>query len=57
MPELRPSVTVNVSPTTNESNLTNISILQPNAFKLSISRKHFPNLEFFCQSAHIGVTR
>jgi hypothetical protein len=50
MPELRPNVTVNVSPTTNESNLTNISILQPNAFKLSISRKHFPNLEFFCQS-------
>jgi hypothetical protein len=29
---------------------TNINYLQPTSFKLLIDRKHYPNLEFFCQS-------
>lgn len=31
---------------------SNINHLQPTAFKLSIDRKHFPNLEFFAQSVN-----
>lgn len=35
---------------------TNINYLQPTSFKLLIDRKHYPNLEFFCQSvAHPGM--
>lgn len=50
MSELRPAASVNVSATSNESALNNINILQPNAFRLLIDRKYFPNLEFFAQS-------
>jgi hypothetical protein len=36
---------------------TNFNYLQPTSFKLLIDRKHYPNLEFFCQSvAHPGIT-
>lgn len=35
---------------------TNINYLQPTSFKLLIDRKHYPNLEFFCQSVtHPGM--
>lgn len=35
---------------------TNINYLQPTSFKLLIDRKHYPNLEFFCQSvSHPGM--
>lgn len=50
MPTLNPSVTVDVSTTSSTSQLNNINYLQPNAFKLTIDRKNFPNLEFFAQS-------
>jgi|TARA_R110000868_G_scaffold409664_1_gene695608 hypothetical protein len=32
------------------SAITTTNFLQPNAYKLTINRKNFPNLEFFCQS-------
>ena len=32
------------------SSLTTTNYLQPNSFKMTINRKNFPNLEFFCQS-------
>ena len=50
MAELRPAASVSVSSTSNESALNNINLLQPNAFRLVIDRKYFPNLEFFAQS-------
>ena len=50
MPTLNPNVTVNVSTTSSNSQLNNINYLQPNAFKITIDRKNFPNLEFFAQS-------
>ena len=35
---------------------TNFNYLQPTSFKLTIDRKNFPNLEFFCQSfTHPGM--
>lgn len=40
-------VTLNPSASTG---LNNTNFLQPTNFKLSIDRKHFPNLDFFCQS-------
>ena len=48
MPTLNPNVTVDVD--NSISAVTGISYLQPTSFKLSIDRKHYPNLEFFCQS-------
>lgn len=34
----------------------NINYLQPTSFKISIDRKNYPNLEFFCQSfLHPGM--
>ena len=48
MPTLNPSVTVEVDSLT--SGLNGLSYLQPTSFKLSIDRKHYPNLEFFCQT-------
>ncbi|MDC0308664.1 hypothetical protein OAL25_00220 [bacterium] len=50
MPELNPSVSVDVSDTSYNSTLNNINLLQPNAFKLVIDRKNFKNLEFFAQT-------
>ena len=36
---------------------TNINYLQATSFKLLVDRKHYPNLEFFCQSvSHPGMT-
>lgn len=36
---------------------TNLNYLQPTAFKLSIDRKNYPNLEFFAQTvSHPSVT-
>ena len=36
---------------------TNINYLQPTSFKITIDRKNYPNLEFFCQSfMHPGMT-
>jgi len=35
---------------------TNINYLQPTSFKITIDRKHYPNLEYFCQSfIHPGI--
>lgn len=48
MPTLNPSVTVEVDNVS--SGLNGISYLQPTSFKLTIDRKHYPNLEFFCQT-------
>ena len=48
MPTLNPNISVDVDTTT--SGLNGISYLQPTSFKLSIDRKFYPNLEFFCQS-------
>jgi hypothetical protein len=50
MPTLNPNVTVDASTTTSSSNLNNINFLQPTAFSLSIDRKNFTNLQFFCQA-------
>jgi hypothetical protein len=50
MPILDPNATVEVSTTLNNSEkLNNINLLQPNAFKLTIDRRNFANLEFFAQ--------
>jgi hypothetical protein len=40
-------VTLNPSATTG---LNNTNFLQPTNFKITLDRKHFTNLEFFCQS-------
>ena len=50
MSVLNPSVSVNVSNTNPTSGLNNINFLQPTSFKLTVDRKHFANLEFFCQT-------
>src|SRR5210317_1894556 len=50
MPELNPSVSVEVSDATYSSTLNNINLLQPNSYKLIIDRKNFKNLEFFAQT-------
>jgi len=58
MPTLNPSDTVNVDSTLTgtTTGLTNINLLQPTSFKLVVERKHFTNLEFFCQSvAHPNI--
>lgn len=56
MVTLNPSATVSSSKTNVSSALNNINLLQPNAFKLIIDRKNFPNLEFFAQNiAHPTV--
>jgi len=50
MPTLNPSISVDVSNVTSSSGLNNLNYLQPSAFKLSIDRKHYANLEFFAQT-------
>lgn len=50
MATLNPNITVDVSNTTSSTGLSNLNYLQPSAFKLSIDRKHYANLEFFCQT-------
>lgn len=50
MPTLNPSISVNASASTSSSGLNNLNYLQPSAFKVSIDRKHYANLEFFCQT-------
>lgn len=50
MPILNPSAEVNLTPTSNTSQLTTTNFLQPNGFRMVVNRKNFPNLEFFCQS-------
>lgn len=50
MPTLNPSISVDVSNITSISGLNNLNYLQPTAFRLTIDRKHFPNLEFFAQT-------
>jgi hypothetical protein len=57
MVTLTPSVDVDLTLANSHSALTNTNFLQPNSFKLTINRKNFPNLEFFCQSfLHPDVT-
>lgn len=41
---------VNVGVDTGPSSFSTVSLLQPTAFKLTIDRKFYANLEFFCQS-------
>tara|TARA_R110002126_G_scaffold249015_1_gene391951 strand:+ start:120 stop:680 length:561 start_codon:yes stop_codon:yes gene_type:complete len=50
MPILNPNATVDVTNTGTSSGLTNTNFLQPTAFNLSIDRKNFANLQFFCQA-------
>lgn len=50
MPTLNPDASVNVSTTSSTSQLNNLNYLHPNAFKFTIDRKNFPNIEFFAQS-------
>ena len=47
---LNPDVSIDVSNVTSTSGLNNLNYLQPTAFKLSIDRKHYANLEFFAQT-------
>lgn len=57
MPSLNPNAQVVSSSTSGSSALTTTNFLQPNSFKLTINRKNFPNLEFFCQTImHPDVT-
>lgn len=49
MVQLTPSVSVEAESSSNSS-LTTINYLQPTAFKLTIDRRHYANLEFFAQS-------
>lgn len=49
MAQLQPSATLQAESTTNTS-LTTINYLQPTAFKLTIDRRHYANLEFFAQT-------
>ena len=41
---------VDLTLTNSGSAITTTNFLQPNAYKITINRKNFPNLEFFCQS-------
>ena len=53
MAVLNPDITVDVSTTISSdvtSGLNNLNYLQPSAFRLSIDRKHYANLEFFAQT-------
>tara|TARA_R110000822_G_scaffold55462_1_gene141020 strand:- start:7986 stop:8534 length:549 start_codon:yes stop_codon:yes gene_type:complete len=50
MVTLNPSASVDLSLTNSASAINTTNFLQPNSFKLTIDRKNFPNLEFFCQS-------
>lgn len=45
---LNPSATYDVGDT--NSVLNNLNLLQPTGFKITIDRKYYANLEFFCQS-------
>ena len=49
---------VNLSTTSNNSQLTTTNFLQPTGFKMVVNRKNFPNLQYFCQSfshPNVGV--
>jgi hypothetical protein len=50
MTTFNPSYEVDLTLTNSNSAITSTNFLQPNAYKLTINRKNFPNLEFFCQS-------
>ena len=50
MSTLNPSIKVEVSNVSSSTGLNNLNYLQPTAFKLTIDRKHFQNLEFFAQT-------
>lgn len=50
MATLNPNISVDVSTTNTSSGLNNVNFLQPTAFSLSIDRKNFANLQFFCQA-------
>ena len=50
MPVLNPDVKIEVSNTISSSDLNNLNFLQPTAFKLTIDRKHYANLQFFAQT-------
>jgi hypothetical protein len=45
---LNPSFNYNAGSTT--SGLNNLNLLQPTGFKISIDRRYYTNLEYFCQS-------
>jgi hypothetical protein len=50
MPTLNPNISVNADTTLSTSGLNNLNFLQPTSFQLSIDRRHFSNLQFFCQT-------
>jgi len=57
MSTLNPSIKVEVSNVSSSTGLNNLNYLQPTAFKLTIDRKHFQNLEFFAQTVlHPNLT-
>ena len=57
MSTLNPSIKVEVSNISSSTGLNNLNYLQPTAFKLTIDRKHFQNLEFFAQTVlHPNLT-
>jgi hypothetical protein len=48
MPTITPEVTVEVDSAV--SSFSTVSLLQPTAFKITIDRQHYANIEFFAQS-------
>ena len=57
MSTLNPSIKVEVSNISSSTGLNNLNYLRPTAFKLTIDRKHFQNLEFFAQTVlHPNLT-
>ena len=58
MPTLNPNISVSVNDNlTSSTGLNNLNFLQPTSFQLSIDRKHFSNLQFFCQTVlHPALT-
>jgi hypothetical protein len=57
MPNLTPNIITAAEPTTSGSNFSTVNLLQPTAFKITIDRQHYANLEFFAQSVlHPAMT-
>ncbi|HAW03326.1 MAG TPA: hypothetical protein DCW83_01495 [Saprospirales bacterium] len=50
MATLNPNVDVSVSNDISSSGLNGLNYLQPSAFSMVIDRKHYANLQFFCQA-------
>jgi len=54
---LNPNVTTSLDTTSSSSGLSTVNLLQPTAFRITIDRQHYANLEFFAQSVlHPAMT-